>query len=172
MANVIAHLTNTDLKSMEDLFQKEVSVPLKLEHLYFTVNDYTDKHKAIGYYRSRKGGTWKPGVFRAASGLHTDAVTYANFLIAVMKNTGLRKVNIDEMLKEQSTINSNLTDGLGFEREPTKYGIRYQHTGNNGNFQSGFMFFKEQRNGFVVLVNCDNGLKLHEKLISFLTEAK
>jgi CubicO group peptidase (beta-lactamase class C family) len=60
--------------------------------------------------------------------------------------------------------------GYGFVIDSTKYGTRYQHTGNNGIFTGGFMFFRERKLGFVILTNGDKGVLLDLKLAHWLTE--
>lgn len=173
LANVVAHITHINLKNLGQLYAQEVSLPLSLQHFYFTWNDFLEQHKATGYYGGHPSPRWHPIIFRAASSLHTEAVDYARFLIAVMNSKGLKGASIDEMLKEQisipnDTVGSHDAFGLGFYMEPTKYGIRYAHNGSNGDFTSGFMFYRKQKFGYVFLTNCENGGEFNKALRSFL----
>ena len=45
----------------------------------------------------------------------------------------------------------------------------YMHTGNNGNFTGGFMFFRDKQLGHVVLTNGDHRIELDAKLAQILT---
>jgi len=175
LANVVAHITHTGLKSLGNLFTKEIGAPMGLEHFYFTWNDYLATHKARGYYGKNGMGIWQPDIFRAASSLHTESINYAKFLIGIMDETILKKQSIDEMLKEQIVIpndskNSHDAFGLGFYIEQTKYGTRYSHNGSNGDFTSGFIMYPDQKSGYVFFTNCDKGGDFNKKLKAFLTE--
>jgi CubicO group peptidase (beta-lactamase class C family) len=177
LANVVAHITHTNLKDLETLYTKEVSKPLGLKHFYFTWNDFLRRHKATGYYGTNPQGLWHPVIFRSASSLQTEAMDYARFLIAVMDDKVLKKSSINEMLKEQIIIPNGTPDtheafGLGFYMEPTPYGTRYSHNGSNGDFTSGFVFYKQQKFGYVFFTNCDKGGEFNKKLKAFLTEGK
>jgi len=177
LANVVAHITHTNLKDLETLYTKEVSKPLGLRHFYFTWNDFLQQHKATGYYGTNPQGLWHPIIFRSASSLQTEAIDYARFLIAVMDDKVLKKSSISEMLKEQIIIPNGTPDtheafGLGFYMETTPYGTRYSHNGSNGDFTSGFVFYKQQKFGYVFFANCDKGGEFNKKLKAFLTEGK
>jgi len=177
LANVVAHIAHTNLKDLEVLFTKEVSKPLGLKHFYFTWNDFLQQHKATGYYGANPQGVWHPVIFRSASSLQTESMDYARFLIAVMDIKDLKKKSIDEMLKEQIIIPNGTTDtheafGLGFYMEPTQYGTRYSHNGSNGDFTSGFVFYKQQKFGYVFFTNCDKGGEFNKKMKAFLLEGK
>jgi len=128
-----------------------------------------------------EGHSMDSSCFGSAYSLHAEAVSYAKFIIAMIDNKGLKKESFDEMLKAQVElskqsdfyINSGDTAwGLGIAIGPTKYGTRYKHDGDMFSFQSGFMFFKEQKNGYVFFTNCNKGMILNRKLEYFLTEGK
>ena len=95
-----------------------------------------------------------------------------------MENRGLKKETFAEMLKMQSQIPQEMQPywgdikgwGLGFAIEPTKNGMRYSHGGDNGGFQAGCMFYKEQKFGYVYFTNCDKAGMFHVQLRSFLGE--
>lgn len=185
LAQVIAHLNNLELKTLDALYQQEVSQPLGLQHFYFSGNNYVYQHKVSGHKNGKSVGrpwpisfpkqdsTW----FGAAGGLHTQANDFARFLIALMKHKGISKASLDEMLKEQVkvpkdndayTIDGDRAWGLGIAIIPTKYGTIYEHGGNNGDFQSGFKYLKIKKTGYVFFTNCDNGNIFNKNLTAFL----
>jgi len=188
LGKVVAHLNGLSLATLDSLFQKEVAVPLRMKHSYFSWDEYIGLHKVTGYKDGKVFGKKWPSappdedstVFGSASTLHTSAADYANFLIAILENKGVKKESIDEMLKMQSTIpkehESNWGEikgwGLGFAIEPTDHGIRYSHGGDNGGFQAGFMFYKKEKNGYVYFVNCDKSGLFYMQLRTFMGEMK
>jgi CubicO group peptidase (beta-lactamase class C family) len=198
LAMVIAHLNHLTLRPLDSLFQKEVAIPLGINYAYYSWNDYLYKHKVNGQFYGKPSGRGWPwaywagmnyaeehsmdsSCFGSAYSLHTEAISYAKFLLAMMNGKGLKKESFDEMLKTQVVLSKqsdfyiNRGDtawGLGIAIEPTKYGTRYKHDGDMYSFQSAFMFFKEQKNGYVFFTNCNKGLAFNEKLQYFLTEGK
>lgn len=187
LSRVIAHNSHVDMEQLSRLFQSEVGRPVGMQYAYFTWDPFLYDHKVTGYVGGKPDrAVWPAGLpsdnsksFSAAGGLHTEAVSYAHFLIAVMNGTGLRKRTIDEMLKQQVELPadapSRVSDGdtawsLGFAMQPTKYGIEYEHGGNNGGFQSGFMFYREKRLGYVFFTNCDKGAEFNKDLESLLRD--
>jgi CubicO group peptidase (beta-lactamase class C family) len=185
LAKVIAHLTNRDLSNLDGLFQQEVCKPLNLKHTYFGMNDYVAKHLAKGHKGNEIVYDKKFDIinFNSAGGLYTEAIDYANFLIAIMNEKGLKKTSFDEMLKEHVQIPDDDNTkrfwgqtgyGCGFGMKSSIYGINYLHGGNNWGFTSSFMMNKEKKFGFVFFTNSEqfnNGRlsNLYQKLEAFLT---
>ena len=187
LAKVIAHLTNTTLSNLDSVFQQEVCKPLNIKHAYFGLNGYVIKHLSRGYNGDRvyedidfiKN-------FNSAGDLCTEAMSFANFLIALMNEKGLDKESIDEMLKAQvqlpdddklSSIFGVNDYSLGFDRKMSAYGLNFAHGGNNWGFSSYFMFNKEKKFGFVFFTNsnsCDNPQcpELWQKLEPYLINGK
>jgi CubicO group peptidase (beta-lactamase class C family) len=192
LAKVIAHLNNRTLQNLEPLFQQEVALPLKMQHASYTGNTYISQHKVSGHTNGKvafwHGVTWPISFpdwdstyFNPAASLHSDALSYAQFVIGLMNGKGLTKKSFDEMLKPQIILDSNsimhketgvYAWGLGIAITKTPNGIMYEHGGNNGNFQSGFVFFKSQKKGYVFLTNCEKGSFFDKALIKFLTNGK
>jgi len=183
LAKVIAHLTNTTLANLDSVFQQEVCKPLNIKRAYFGLNGYAIKHLARGYNGDRIYEDIDFIMnFNSAGGLCTEAMSFANFLIALMNDRGLSKESMDEMLKAQAQVpdddKANYIFGikewsLGFNRKMSAYGLNIAHGGNNWGFSSYFMFNKEKKFGFVFFTNsnsCDNPQcpELWQKLEPFL----
>lgn len=149
---------------LDSIIQQKVCIPLGMKNSSYVWNSKIEKFKAKGHkkgvvtqenHRDKKVG---PGY-----SLHTEAHDYALFLIEMMNPRNLSKEMIAEMLKEQNKFkpdNEHLKYGqtgwgLGFARRPTKYGMRYMHTGNNQDFQSYCAFYPERKYGLVFFMNCD-----------------
>lgn len=186
LAKVVAHINGLTLKNLDSFFQRKVAVPLGMRYSYFSWRPYIGQHKVTGYQNGKVFGKRWPAadpaedstIFGAGSTLHTDAVNYAKFLIALMEGKGLKKETLEEMLKKQSSIPKELEANwgeikgwsLGLAIEPTERGIRYSHGGDNGGFQAGCMFYRELKTGYVFFTNCDKSGPFYVKLRIFLGE--
>ena len=176
LANVVAHLKNIKKNDLQHLFEEEVSIPLGMKCAYYTWNDYVAIHQATGHVDGKVSEGWgmnanKPD-FGAAYSLQTEAISYANFIIAMIQEKGLKKTTYDEMLKAQVRISpktDNRSYCLGIEMKPTRFGNEYMHDGYNFNFYSAFMFNKEQKFGYVFFTNCNKGFEFNKKLEPLLT---
>ena len=184
LAKVIANMNNGDLKTLDNLFQKEVAEPLGMEHAYFSGNEYISKHKITGHKQGKVFNKEWPtsfpdqdsSTFGAAGGLHTNAIDYANFLIGLSEKKGLSASSFNEMFKMQVLVpeghsmyqeSGDAGWGLGIAIRPTPFGIIYEHGGNNGNFQSGFILSLDKKIGYVFLTNCDQGHIFNKNLSDF-----
>jgi len=189
LGKVIAHLLNRSLQNIEPVFEQEVTVPLHMAHSSFTANPYILKHKVSGHQEGHVdpvgGSNWPvlpslqidSNTFNPAATLHTNALDYATFIIALMKDKGLSKNSIREMFRPQLTVPlaedfrkaGYSTWGLGIAIAQSPVGTFYLHSGNNGNFQSGFLMDKARQSGYVFFTNCDHGNTFNEKLEAFLS---
>ena len=146
LSRVLAHNEHLDMKALDGLFQREVAQPLGMEHAVFTWDDYLYDHKVTGHKDGKPDyAVWPAGnpsdnsmTFNAAGGLHTNAIDYARFLIAVMDKKGLKTRSFNEILKQQVVVPKDApaftNDGdtgwtLGFAIKPTPYGQAFEHGG-------------------------------------------
>jgi CubicO group peptidase (beta-lactamase class C family) len=180
LANVVAYLKNIQKNDLQDLFQAEVSTPLGMQNAYYTWNDYIQKHRATGHVDGKVLSTeWglnanNPNFF-ASYTLQSEAISYAKFIIAMIKEEGLKKETYNEMLRIHIKIPSD-TDSifmcLGIMMKHSEFGNEYLHDGDNYNFTCAFMFNKEHKFGYVFFTNCNKGIEFNKKLESFLTNGK
>jgi CubicO group peptidase (beta-lactamase class C family) len=179
LANVVAHLKNIQKNDLQHLFEEEVSSPLGMQYAYYTWNDYVANHQATGHFDGKVSWGWglsatKPD-FGAAYSLQTEAISYAKFIIAIIKEVGLKKETYDEMLKARIKIPSESDSAwycLGIKMKPTRFGYEYMHDGYDRNFYSAFMFNKDQKFGYVFFSNSNKGFDFNKKLVPFLTNGK
>lgn len=189
LARVVAHLTDTSMSTLDDLMNERVAAPLGIRDFFWTWEDTLSERKVLGHREGQPAGRAWPRSFPdddstrigVAGRLHTEARAYAQFLVGLMEGDGLTELSRDVMLSAQSRVPSDSDDylengivawGLGIAIEPTPFGTRYQHGGNNGAFQSGFAFHREQRVGYVFLTNSDRGEQLNRRLEAFLAEGE
>ncbi len=174
---VVGHLMNKTPKELDQEFYNQVGKPLKMKHAYYYWNDYISEHRAAGY-KEDKGVNKKQEInkmedFGAAGSLRTNAIDYANFMIGIMNGKGLSKNMIKEMFKEQTKVPDwKSTDawGLGISMKKTKYGMRYMHSGDNGDFTAYFIMNREKKAGFIFLTNCEKARALFQKLEPYFIE--
>ncbi len=171
LAAVIGHLTGAGWKTcLNDLFQKEVTLPLGMPNATFVWDNYIEAHKVDGHdendgrpkNRVPSNGYWDDNVFNAYSSLHTEAKEYAQFVKAMLKEEGLSKETFNEMLKEQTHFKKDnplrkqigqTGWGLGFAQKRTPDMTMHMHTGNNHDFQAYVMFVPEKKYGLVLFTN-------------------
>lgn len=181
LSKVIAELNNLTIQTLDPLFQQQVNKPLHLQKAWFSTDKYITKHKVKGHVNGKpfdkawptsfpeQDSTW----FEAAGGLHTEALSFSRFLIALMDGRGLSKEMNEEMFKAQVQLdkksphylyNGDTAWGLGIAIKPVDYGVIYEHGGNNGDAQSGFKINKANHNGYVFFTNCDQGVNFNKNI--------
>jgi hypothetical protein len=96
-----------------------------------------------------------------------------------MKGNGLSKNSFEEMLKPQYQMpddpanpGAHPAEGLGIFMTTTSYGTAYQHGGNNGNFQSNFVWYKSLKSGYVYFTNCNKSDAFDKRLKAFFENGK
>lgn len=187
LARVIAHLSFMNMNELSNLFQKEVAIPLQMKHAYFVWDDFLLEHKVFGHKKGKVNKrSWGAGLpnhnsktFNAAGGLHTEAKSYANFLLEIMN---IEKENpyynmIEEMLtlhvelpKEDNNFKEDgITSwGLGVGIKPFGKDVLFTHGGSNSDFQSQFTFSRNKKIGYVFFTNCDKGKEFNKELEGFI----
>ena len=184
LAAVIGHLNGVGWKEkFNEIFKREVTIPLGMEHTSFLWNDYLAQNKVYGHKDDQptdnSTGGWSGKTFNAFSSIHSEAYEYALFIQAMLKKDGLSKEAFDEMLYAENTFNSTNelyretgqnAWGLGFAQKPTDHGVMHLHTGNNHDFQAYTMFVLEQGYGIVLFTNSDKILDLIHGLENILGE--
>ena len=179
LAKLISHINNLKITSLDSLFQKEVAEPLGLKHFHFGINPYIAKHLASGHAGNEKviDDSWDRRGFYSASGLYSESLDYAKFLIAIMASKGLKESSISEMLKAQIDLpkdNNNRRNfgnthwALGFSTRKTDFGTVYMHGGNNWGYTSSFLFDKDRKYGYVFFTNSDQRNELKKRMMKYL----
>jgi CubicO group peptidase (beta-lactamase class C family) len=175
LAEVIANINGTDHNGLDEIFKKEVTEQLRPRAMYYMLNDRIKKHKVYGH--NENGPTdneqYDGTRFGAAYSLHTEAVSYAKFIVAMLKREGLSESSFDDMLKEQVhfkddnplKLQTGQTGwGLGFAQRITPNGTIHLHTGNNHDFQAYAMFMPKINYGIVFMTNSDKSIPFIMKI--------
>lgn len=167
LSQVIAKINNVSLNKLDSIFQIEVSNRINAERLYFKWNVDIASNKATGHINNKPSTNKKDHIdnkFSSAGGLHTDAISYAKFLISIFDNSLIASELNAEMLKKQIELPSDDINkvligasgwSLGFGLIPVDNTICYFHGGNNDDFQSWMHFYPDQKYGIVLFTNSD-----------------
>ncbi len=175
LAEVVAKINGTDYNGLDEIFENEVTEQLRPKTMYYLLNDKIKKHKVYGHDENGPtDNTQYDGTrFGAAYSLHTEAVSYAKFIVAMLKREGLSESLFDDMLKEQVhfkddnplKLQTGQTGwGLGFAQRITPNGTIHLHTGNNHDFQAYAMFIPKINYGIVFMTNSDKSIPFIMKI--------
>ena len=183
LQKVVERITGEPL----DVFMKKtVFEPLGMTSSSFVWQDRYETLKANGHKPSGiVAQIRRPTVARSYSGLHTTALDYAKFVLAIINGTGLKKETTKQILKAQvrldescfscierssGRLSQTLSWGLGWGLERTETGDAIWHWGdNNGEFHSFIMAYPKEKIGIVILTNSGNGLSITPEIVSQIT---
>ncbi len=181
LAMVLRHIEGGDWNKLEAAFQKKVAKPLGMKHTVFIQTPYTRKHKAEPYDNKGKWIDWENhywykkdnGRFVSPSSIHTEAIDFSKWMIAVMKKKHLSKKSYRELLKYHSKL-STTNEGetlfytLGFLTGDKTYKNAYTHTGNNDGFTCAYFLNTKKDWGYVLFTNSMYGEKLSDSFLEYL----
>jgi len=169
LAEVLKHILDTNWAGLEEEFQKRVARPFKMEHTKFIKDNYIRKHKVQPY---DKDGNWidksadewwksRDSVFVAPTTIHSEAIDFSKWMVAMMNKQGLTEKGFVELYKPHSEISTGFLKEdytLGFSKlSILNQGELYSHSGNNTGFSSYFAFDKDKKWGFVFFTNSKAG---------------
>ena len=169
LAEVLKHLLNTNWEGLEEEFQKRVARPFGMEHTKFIKDNYIREHKVQPY---DKNGNWmdknadewwrsRDSVFVAPTTIHSEAIDFSKWMIAMINKQGLTENGFDELYKPHSEISNGFLKEdytLGFSKlSILNLGELFSHSGNNTGFSSYFAFDKDKKWGFVFFTNSKAG---------------
>lgn len=165
LAKVLAHILETDDAGLEKIYQKRVARPLNLKYTKYLQDSKNIKNKAHGYI-DRKAvaeDDEDPKKFGSAFSIHTEALDFSKWLIALMDRAGLSEENYNELFKTQFVLpdghrqrQSGITDWtLGFAKATMPFGSAFAHGGNNPGYSSIFIIAPEAKWGYVMFTNAN-----------------
>lgn len=163
-------LESAEGRSLETLGESLVFGPLGLRSMSWT----TPAGAGVATGHDRSGGPlanleWTEA--NAASSLHSSALDYARYLVAVAGMGGPEPASWARLTSVRATVDEELDlhwgVGWGLERQGDEHFVAF-HWGSNPGFKSFAMVDRERELGLVVLTNGDNGLELVEELVEIL----
>ena len=178
LSKVVEHITG---ESTDAFVKRTVFDPLEMKSSSMVWRNDYESLKAFNHnWVGGVSGRGKPEKPNAAASLHTTANDYANFVIAMLKGTGLKPATARLMLTPQSTVTvagafnlntpdaklaSNVPWGLGWGLENTKDGMAFWHWGDNGDTKAFVIASPQRKTGLVMFANSANGLSMINELI-------
>lgn len=177
LAMVLKHIENTDWAGLEAAFQDKIAQPLGMKHTVFIQTPYTTKNKAEPYDENGKWVDWKndywnkkgSGVFGAAYAVHSEAIDFSKWMIAVMNNQLLSEESYHELLKPHAEVpGEDVSYTLGFMKFPFPMVNTYGHGGNNTGFTCFYTLSTSKDWGYVLFTNSEFGQQLGYDLFFYL----
>jgi CubicO group peptidase (beta-lactamase class C family) len=160
-------------EDLNDIIREEVLAPLGMKHSFMTDNDYVTKNMSTGHTDNKVTGRKILDRAYVAYGLRTEARDYAKFVIELMKESRVPGSTFSRMASPHTNIDDSVISCLGIRSQQTPDGVKFFHSGNNGNrFQSHFAFYKDRDMGFVFFMNCNKGVEFAGRLNDFLLNEK
>ncbi|MDB4292274.1 beta-lactamase family protein [Maribacter sp.] len=164
LAKVLARILKVDDAGLEVAYQKRVAAPLNLEYTKYLQDRANMKNKAKGY-RGKEAvkGDDDPRIFGAAFSIHSEALDFSKWIIALMNQEGLSKESYLELFKTEVILpeghpqrQSGLTEWTkGFAKASLPFGSVYAHGGNNPGFSSLFVMEPETKWGLIIFTNAN-----------------
>jgi len=154
-------------KPLEVIMKEMVIDPLGMAASSLVWQERYENEAAVGHdvLGETDGKFRKRTQAHAGATLYTTAKDYAQFVIAMMNDTGLKPETIQEMLKPQIDVSKDVFWGLGFGLERTPNGDTFWQWGDYGIFRNYIVGYKKQKIGLVYLTNSFNGLSISQDLV-------
>ncbi len=161
-------------KTLNELAREEVFEPLGMSSSSFIWTGAYDQKAASPHdLGGQPAEKVRPESANAAASLHTTALDYARFLIAVMDGEGLPAELAEAMVLQQSDIGGwgdestweylGWTLGWGFQQGDGEPAI--WHWGDNGNFRCFVLAYPGTKDGLVYFTNTSLGLSITEDVL-------
>ena len=150
--------------ALDSVFRAQVAEPLGMGHTAYTWQPSYEGHKPYGHVGTEvNADLFRPKNVGSAHSLHSNAGDYARFMQAFLRPEGERPAWCEPMLMLQNELPADhemretgqIGWTLGFAMRPTDEGMRYLHTGNNGDFMAYACFYPERGYGLVFFMNSD-----------------
>ncbi|MEL7118309.1 MAG: serine hydrolase domain-containing protein [Bacteroidota bacterium] len=179
LAMVLKHIDQTNWEGLEESFQKKVARPFGMKHTVFIQDDYSKANKAEPYDEDGEWVSPEKDVdsifryqFRAPASIHSEALDFSMWLLAMSEKKGLKQESYDELFKVHSYVdefNSIKIDyTLGFFKPRLPMTNIYMHGGNNYGFTSYMAIDPDKGWGFVLFTNSEYGEQLGGELSFYL----
>ncbi len=163
-------------QSIEEFLKKRVFQPLQMTHSSFIWQSAYERVKASGHNADGIPiNSPRPPSGNAAYTLHTTALDYAKFIIAIMKGIGLKAETLDQMMSPQirveegcvncihkhpGKLSDSISWGLGWGLQRLDQGDSFWHWGDNQGFKSYVVGLRKEKKAIIVFLNSSSGLGL------------
>lgn len=182
LSKVLKEIEQTDWEGLEAIFQQKVARPMGLDHTVFIQDAYSKANKAEPYDENGDWISWENNPdsifqyeFRAPASIHSEALDFSKWMLAIMRKEGLSEEAYEEMFEIHSMLESPdgppipLAYTLGFYTLDVPLMNLYAHGGNNYGFTAFFALDPEKDWGYVLFTNSEYGERLGgEYLLTYL----
>ncbi len=179
LVRAVESILATNYKGLEEYFQEKVAQPLGMTHTKYVQDEYNRTHKATPH---RNGETmeinlWTTEEFNAASALHTNALEFSSWVIALLDKEGLEDKTFELLFEDQITVEEapslQTEEGAiawtpGFAKYDQKGHIVYGHEGNNDGFNALFLLDREKRWAMIQFNNANEVYDFGYDLFGYL----
>jgi len=164
LAKVLAHILKTDDAGLEKVYQDRLAIPLNLNYTKYLQDSENMRNKAQGYKDGKVvGEDDDPKIFGSAFSIHSEALDFSKWLIALMNREGLSEESYNQLFETQIVLpdghpqkQAGVTDyTLGFAKTTMPFGSAYGHGGDNPGYTSVFIIAPEPKWGYVMFTNAD-----------------
>ncbi len=178
LKRAIVHTLDTDI---ETLIEQELLDPLEMTNTYFSRSKKLAEISSHGHFDAHPTMKNIPLEAGMAHSMHTEALDFSKFMIALLDRKGLKSETFHKMFSIWTeTPNHSYAEAIGYKEDfglgivvaETPLGKAYGHGGNNGDFRCQFEVFDHGKKGFVLFTNGSNGHKLVQALREFLIVGK
>lgn len=163
-------------KPLNEVMNQLVFTPLGMSNSSYVWRPDFDERTATGHdSEGRPEELWKPKEAGAASTLNTTAHDYAQFVMAVLNEVGLKPATFRAMETPQIAVDpacTNCTErmpkelsknifwglGWGIQRDGSEESL--WHWGDNGSFKCFVVANPREKSGMVMFTNSENGLSI------------
>lgn len=180
LQQVLSHITGLTL---EQLAQQEVFKPLKMTNSYFLVPESVNAHVVNPHDDAGNALPIGKPYSNAASSLHTEALDYARFVIAVIEGEGLSDTSHKVMMDKQVSApirRTNDNEGIAFSHSlgwALGWGILKQpkktlawHWGDNGTYRAFVTINMQTKDAFIYFANTTLGHTIANDIYSLVGE--
>ncbi|WP_187287322.1 serine hydrolase domain-containing protein [Kangiella koreensis] len=174
LRRVLQELLATDDDGLQMLLEEEAVEAIGSDFMKYNWDERIPSRKAFGHRNDVPTDNHKHDHnFGASYSLNTTAEDYAKFLVALMRPVPAKKEMVETFLKIQDQMpneEGEMHRSLGFPVKQTEHGIRYYHSGNNGDFRAYCHFYKKRGFGVVLYSNSDKlfSSNLAEEIVEYL----
>lgn len=164
LAKVLMHLSNTDDQGLEEIYQNRIAEPLQLEVTKFVQDQDNLNNKAKGYEGGiQKSGNDDPAIFGAAFSIHSEALDFSKWLVALLDKKLISQSGYAELFKTQVVLPEDHEQrqlgvsawALGFAKAEFPIGTAFGHGGNNTGYTSLFAIVPKTKWGVVIFTNAN-----------------
>ena len=170
LGKVVEHLTG---EKLVDLVRAEVFAPMGMDNAQLVWDEDAGPAKAAAHVNGDVPvGRRRWDAPMMAASLHTDARTYARFLLGAARGEGIRAETLEAMMTPQTKADGEVYFGLGFALEETEHGPRFGHGGSNNGFTCQSAFYPDGGFGYVFMVNNQEAHRFDEAVRAFLVTGR